>query len=93
MNPHSAAVAGSGNPLKSRLESEIRAKIFSKSADPFAYSPPSTSLYVKDTTEVILKSKQCALERQRFGGLAIRLARPINISLNRNSTYDVHNID
>ena len=41
MNPHSAAVAGSGNPLKSRFESEIRAKIFAKSADPFAYSPPS----------------------------------------------------
>ena len=41
MNPHSAAVAGSGNPLKSRFESEIRAKIFSKSADPFAYSPAS----------------------------------------------------
>ena len=30
-------------PLKSRFESEIRAKIFSKSADPFAYSPPSLS--------------------------------------------------
>ena len=43
MYPHSAAVAGSGNPLKSRFESEIRAKIFSKSADPFAYSPPSLS--------------------------------------------------
>ena len=40
MNPHSAAIAGSGNPLKSRFESEIRAKIyFLKSADPFAYSP------------------------------------------------------
>ena len=45
MNPHSAAVAGSGNPLKSRFESEIRAKIFSKSADPFAYSPPSLSYW------------------------------------------------
>ena len=41
MNPHSAAVGGSGNPLKSRLESEIWAKICAKSADPFAYSPPS----------------------------------------------------
>ena len=39
MNPQSAAIAGSENPLKSRFESEIRAKIFSKSADPFAYSP------------------------------------------------------
>ena len=38
--PHFAAVAGSGNALKSRFESEIRAKIFSKSADPFIYSPP-----------------------------------------------------
>ena len=42
MNPHSAAVARSGNPLKSRFESEIRTKIFSKSADPFTYSPPSS---------------------------------------------------
>ena len=40
MNPQSAAIAGWGNPLKSRFESEIRAKIFSKSVDPFAYSPP-----------------------------------------------------
>ena len=40
MNPQTAAIAGSGNLLKSRFESEIRAKIFSKSADPFAYSPP-----------------------------------------------------
>ena len=38
MSPQSAAIAGSGKPLKSRFESEIRAKIFSKSADPFAYS-------------------------------------------------------
>ena len=44
MNPQSAAIAGSGNPLKSRFESEIRAKIFSKSADPFVYPPPSKSL-------------------------------------------------
>ena len=41
MNPQSAAIAGSGNLLKSQIESEIWAKIFSKSADPFAYSPPS----------------------------------------------------
>ena len=33
MNPHSAAIAGSGNPLKSRFESEIWAKIVSYSAD------------------------------------------------------------
>ena len=32
MNPQSAAISGSGNPLKSLFESEIRAKIFSKSA-------------------------------------------------------------
>ena len=31
----------SGNLLKSRFESEIRTKIFPKSADPFAYSSPS----------------------------------------------------
>ena len=30
MNPQSVAIAGSGNPLKSLFESEIRAKIFSK---------------------------------------------------------------
>ena len=28
MNPHSAAIAGSGNPFKSRFESKIRAKYF-----------------------------------------------------------------
>ena len=28
MNPQSAAIVGSGNPLKSRFESEIQAKIF-----------------------------------------------------------------
>ena len=33
MNPHSAAIALSGNPLKSRFESEIWAKIVSNSAD------------------------------------------------------------
>ena len=44
MNPHSAAVARCGNPLKSRFESEIRAKIFSKSADPFTYLPPSINV-------------------------------------------------
>ena len=42
MNPPSAAIAGSGNPLKSCFECEILGKIFSKSANPFAYSPPST---------------------------------------------------
>ena len=41
MNPQSAAIAGSGNPLKSPFESKIRAKIFSKSAAPFTYSPRS----------------------------------------------------
>jgi len=30
---------GSGNSLKFRSEFEIRAKLFSKSADPLAYSP------------------------------------------------------
>ena len=41
MNLQSATIAGSGNPLKYRFECKIRAKIVSKSADPFAYSPPS----------------------------------------------------
>ena len=41
MYPQSAAIAGSGNLLKSCFESEIWAKIFSKSTDPLAYSPPS----------------------------------------------------
>ena len=44
MNPQSATIVGSGNPLKSRFESEIRAKIFSKSADPFIFSTPSKRL-------------------------------------------------
>ena len=41
MNPQSATIAGSGNPLKSRFESEIRAKIYflKSAANPFAYSP------------------------------------------------------
>ena len=34
-------IAGSRNPLKYHFESKIRANIFSKSAYPFAYSPPS----------------------------------------------------
>jgi len=46
MNLQSAAIAGSGNPLKSRFESEFRAKIFSKSADPFAYSPLSSLVVI-----------------------------------------------
>ena len=57
MNPHSAAVAGSGNPLKSRFESEIRAKIFAKSADPFAYSPHSLQ------AEITLKSPFLCVNR------------------------------
>ena len=48
-SPTSAAIAGSGNPLKSRFESEIRAKIFSNSADPFAcIFTPSSNLISKD---------------------------------------------
>ena len=43
MNPQSTAVAGYGNQLKSRFESEIQTKIFSKSADRLAYSTPSIS--------------------------------------------------
>ena len=45
MNPQSAAIGGSENPLKSRYESEIQAKI--KSADPFAYLPRSTQYAVR----------------------------------------------
>ena len=41
MNSQSTAVAGSGNLLKCRFESEIQAKILSKFADPFTYSPLS----------------------------------------------------
>ena len=55
MNQQSAAIVGSGNPLKSRFESEIRAKIFSKSADPFSYSARSLgkiSMYLyEDSTD------------------------------------------
>ena len=41
MNPLSTAIiiAGFGNLLKSHFESEIWAKIFSKSANPFASHP------------------------------------------------------
>ena len=49
MNPQSGAIVASGYPLKSRFESEIWAKIFSKSADPFAYSP--RSLGNEDSTD------------------------------------------
>ena len=48
MNPQSAAIAGSGNPLKSGFESEIRAKMFLKSADPFAYSSPSINNHASE---------------------------------------------
>ena len=43
MNPQSTAVAGSGNQLKSRFESEIRTKIFSKSANLLVCSSPFIS--------------------------------------------------
>ena len=46
MNLQSAAIAVPGNPLKSRFEFEIRAKIFSKSANLFANSPPSLSIQI-----------------------------------------------
>ena len=39
MNPQSAASAGSADPLKFHSYSETRAKRFSQSADPLAYSP------------------------------------------------------
>ena len=52
MNPQSVAIAESGNPLKSRFESEIRAKIFSKSADPFVYSPPSKTVKNSSVFEI-----------------------------------------
>ena len=46
MNPHSAAIAGSGNPLKSRFESEIWAKIFSNFADTLLKTESHFSLFV-----------------------------------------------
>ena len=48
MNPQSAAIAGSGNLLKSRFEFETWAKIFSKSADSFAYSPFPCNSRIED---------------------------------------------
>ena len=80
MNPHSAAVAGSGNPLKSRFESEIRAKIFAKSADPFAYSPPSRNetkvsherdwfLYFRNVSFFPLKISRQIMEQNSSSGL------------------------
>ena len=52
MNPRSAAIAESGNPLKSRFESEIWARIFSKSTDPIAYSPPPSWYNMAKDSEV-----------------------------------------
>ena len=40
-------IIGSADPLKFRSESRIRAKVFTKSADPKTYSPPSTLQYLK----------------------------------------------
>ena len=46
MDPQFAAITRSTNPaLKFRSESEIRAKIFSKSADPLAYSSANELLW------------------------------------------------
>ena len=56
MNLQSAAIPGSGNLLKSRFESEICAKIFSKLADPFTYSPPSLQF----------KNRESSLESRRL---------------------------
>ena len=46
MNPQSTAIAGSRNPKKSHFESEIQAKLFSKSANPFAYSSLSSLVVI-----------------------------------------------
>ena len=61
MNPQSSAIAESGNPLKSRFEFEIRARILSKSADPFAYSPPSSLLRLQGRLQL------------NFGGIGVEL--------------------
>ena len=46
LNPQSAAIGRSTNPAwKLRSESEIWAKIFSKSADPLAYSSANELLW------------------------------------------------
>ena len=73
MNPHSAAVAGSGNPLKSRFESEIRAKIFAKSADPFAYSPPSVNNENLLQHHWLLKGTFSKKDRKSFFILAVNV--------------------
>ena len=44
IKPRSAVIIGSADPLKFPSESTIRAKIFTKSADPETYSPPSLRL-------------------------------------------------
>ena len=65
MNLQSAAIAESGNPLKSHFESEIWGKILSKSADPFAYSPPSSQIayipLVRQITVVLSSNKMLSL--------------------------------
>ena len=44
MNPQSAAIAGSGNPLKSRFESEIRGKYFQNPPTCWPIQPPQSSI-------------------------------------------------
>ena len=46
MNAQSTAIAGSRNPKKSHFESEIQAKLFSKSVNPFAYSSLSSLVVI-----------------------------------------------
>ena len=53
MNPQSAAIAISGNPLKSRFESEIRAEIFIQ--NPPIRWPIQPPLYSQTKSSVPLK--------------------------------------
>ena len=55
MNKHSAAVAGSGNPLKSRFESEIRAKIVFKIRRSICLFTPLLLKIEKKCAKIVLR--------------------------------------
>ena len=55
MNPQSAAIVGSGNPLKSRFESEIRAKIVFKIRRSICLSIPLLLKIEKKCAKIVLR--------------------------------------
>ena len=55
MNPQSAAIVGSGNPLKSRFESEIRAKIVFKIRRSICLFTPLLLKIEKKCAKIVLR--------------------------------------